>query len=77
MFETLRRKFRDWLEDTAHWWKTGESTIRCCNDGEWHKVYLYNSGASRLDILEVLMSKGCQNQLEACHRMAINNKAHP
>lgn len=77
MFESLKRKFSEWLEDTTHWWKTGESTIRCCNDGEWHKVYLDNSGASRMDILEVLMSKGCQNQLKACHRIAINNKAHP
>ena len=58
MFENLRRKFSEWLEDAVHKFKTGESTIRCCNDGEWHKVYLDNSGASRMDILEVLMSEG-------------------
>jgi hypothetical protein len=42
-----RRPFRlsVWIEDTLHWWKTGESTIHCVNGLKHHRVFLSATGA--------------------------------
>ena len=72
MFDTLRRKFSEWLEDTTHWWKTGESTIRCCNDGEWHKVYIDEWGGTRVYPSEILRTKRGRDDLESMSRLAIS-----
>jgi hypothetical protein len=66
MFETLGQKFGEWLEDTAHWLKTGESTIRCYNDGDHHKVYINEWGGTRVDSLEILELKDVVKTLSRC-----------
>jgi hypothetical protein len=78
MFETLRRKLREWLEDTAHGWRTGESTIRCCNDdGEWHKVYIDEWGGTRVDPSEIFRTKRGREELESMSRLAISLGLRP
>ena len=72
MFETLGQKFGEWLEDTAHWLKTGESTIRCYNDGDHHKVYINEWGGTRVDSLEIFRTKRCREDLESMSRLAIS-----
>jgi hypothetical protein len=72
MFEFLRRKFSEWLEDTAHWIKTGESTIRCCNDGDHHKVYINEWGGTRVDPSETFRTKRGREDLESMSRFAIS-----
>lgn len=42
----ITRKFSEWIEDSLHWLKTGESTLRCFDGDEWHKVYLNAFGGS-------------------------------
>ena len=77
MFESLRRKFGEWAEDTAHWWKTGKSTIRCCNDGEWHKVYINDRGGTRVDPSEIFRTKRGREDLKSMSRLAISLGLRP
>ena len=72
MFENLRRKFSEWLEDAFHKFKTGESTIRCCNDGEWHKVYIDEWGGTRVDPSGIFRTKRGREDLKSMSRLAIS-----
>ena len=72
MFESLRRKFSEWLEDTAHWIKTGESTTRCCNDGITTKFTLMGGGGTRVDPSETFRTKRGREDLESMSRFAIS-----
>lgn len=46
-----------WLEDTLHWWKTGESTIHCVNGLKHYRVYLSASGAPHTAPFDVPFSR--------------------
>lgn len=72
MFENLKQKFSEWLEDTAHWLNTGESTIRCYNDGGHHKVYIDEWGGTRVDSSEIFRTKRGREDLESMSRLAIS-----
>ncbi len=49
-----RRPFRlsVWIEETLHWWKTGESTIHCVNGLKHHRVFLSATGAPHTALLD-------------------------
>lgn len=66
----ITKKVSEWIEDSLHWLKTGESTIRCFDGYEWHKVYLDEYGGSRVDPSEVLRSKRGREELEAMSQIA-------
>lgn len=70
MIEALKRRAYEWFEDSIHKIKTGESTIRCFDGHDWHKVYLHSSGYSRVNMSEVLRSKRVQEELKALGEIA-------
>jgi hypothetical protein len=61
MFSTAKYLFGRWLRDTAHYFRTGESTIY----GEGgHRVFLHPSGYSRVDSYDLWQSEGAKKALE-------------
>ena len=55
---TVKRWFKRWLEDTIHYFKTGESTIHC---EAGHRVYISPWGGTRVDPGDFLWSYLEQN----------------
>ncbi len=60
-----RRPFRlsVWIEDTLHWWKTGESTIHCVNGLKHHRVYLSATGAPHTEPLDAPFTRRGEEEL--------------
>lgn len=58
---TVKRWFKRWLEDTIHYFKTGES-VTYGKGG--HRVYLDRWGGSRIDPSEFFRSEGAKKALE-------------
>lgn len=66
----ITKKVSEWIEDSLHWLKTGESTLRCFDGDEWHKVYLNAFGGSRVDPSDFLRSRRVREEMEAMSRIA-------
>jgi hypothetical protein len=58
---SVKRWFKRWLEDTVHYFNTGEGTIHC---EAGHKVFIDPWGGTRIDPSEFLRSEGGKKALE-------------
>ena len=61
ILSTAKHLFKVWLEDTAHYFKTGES-VTYGNGG--HRVYIDRWGGTRINPSEVFRSEGGKRALE-------------
>ncbi len=58
-----RLRFSVWLEDTLHWWKTGESTIHCVTGLKHHRVFLSATGAPHTAPLDAPFTRRGEERL--------------